>query len=120
MQLITNHDELHEYAAGKVVEGLRRGAAGDALLGAAAYLLGAALGQCMGHDHRSGIPKAYCLGQAAKLPARVRRKHIDRDTAAFAGTSMCSSHDVARVCSALALCVSSVCYSFERHEHCFL
>lgn len=41
MQLITNHDELHAYAAGKVVEGLRRGAAGDALLGAAAYLLGA-------------------------------------------------------------------------------
>ena len=41
MQLITNHDELHEYAAGKVVEGLRRGAAGDALLGSAAYILGA-------------------------------------------------------------------------------
>ena len=40
MQLITNHDELHVYAAGKVVEGLRRGASGDALLGAAAYLLG--------------------------------------------------------------------------------
>ena len=41
MQLITNHEELHAYAAGKVVEGLRRGASGDALLGAAAYLLGA-------------------------------------------------------------------------------
>ena len=41
VQLITNHDELHVYAAGKVVEGLRRGASGDALLGAAAYLLGA-------------------------------------------------------------------------------
>ncbi len=40
MQLITNHEELHVYAAGKVVEGLRRGASGDALLGAAAYLLG--------------------------------------------------------------------------------
>ena len=43
MQLITNHEELHVYAAGKVVEGLRRGASGDALLGAAAYLLGARL-----------------------------------------------------------------------------
>jgi len=41
VQLITNHEELHVYAAGKVVEGLRRGASGDALLGAAAYLLGA-------------------------------------------------------------------------------
>ena len=41
VQLITNHDELHEYAAGKVVEGLRSGASGDALLGAAAYILGA-------------------------------------------------------------------------------
>ena len=41
VQLVTNHDELHAYAARKVVEALRRGAADDAVLGVAAYILGA-------------------------------------------------------------------------------
>ena len=40
VQLVTNHDELHAYAAEKVVEALRRGASADALLGVSAYILG--------------------------------------------------------------------------------
>lgn len=41
VQLVTNHDDLHAYAAQKVVEALKRGASADALLGVSAYILGA-------------------------------------------------------------------------------
>eukprot|EP00891_Asterochloris_glomerata_P007006 jgi/Astpho2/7006/fgenesh1_pm.00107_%23_19_t len=40
VQLITNNDELHGYAAQKVVEALQRGAAHESLVCCAAYILG--------------------------------------------------------------------------------
>ncbi|MCJ1422498.1 hypothetical protein MMC29_000378 [Sticta canariensis] len=40
LQLITNYDELHEYAARKAVEALQRGASNEPLVCVAGYLLG--------------------------------------------------------------------------------
>lgn len=46
VQLVTNHDNLHAYAARKVVQALQRGASDDAVLGVAAYILGAYPSPC--------------------------------------------------------------------------
>ena len=40
---MTNHEELHEYAARQTVEALKRGANHDAMVGLASAVVGAAL-----------------------------------------------------------------------------
>jgi hypothetical protein len=84
---VTNHPELHEYSARQTLEALKRGANHDAMVGAAAAIVGAppeprtslraggCCSPCLAAPCRKRLPLPLCLLASQYLPSSCSAIH---------------------------------------------